>query len=152
VQKVEPKVEPKPVVKDEFSELLDMATTSLTAKPQTQRPQQNNSIYQQEALPNVRPDFTVQMPQRITNQRPRQVPQNIPQVSTQINYGQARPQNPHQMISQSNYTPARPSQQPAQQQGIDDLFGSTQTAKPVSAPPPKAQPAPANSKYKYKCK
>lgn len=132
-----------------------MASTTLTAKPQAPKPQQTNSLYQQEALPNVKPDFTIQMPVRMTaSQRPQPIPQSYPRMTSQVNYAQTRQQNPPQMMSQPNYSQTRPNpqpiQQPIQQQGIDEMFGSTQTLKPVPAPPPKAQPAPINSKFTSK--
>lgn len=103
-----------------------MASTTLTSKPQPPKPQQANYMYQQEALPNVKPNFS------------------IPTSAIPPRSRQAAPP----MTQPVNYPPARPLNQPSQQQGIDDLFGASKNSQTTAVPAVsnKAQPPSKNGK------
>ena len=98
-----------------------MASTTLTSKPQQPKSQQAAFSYQQEAVPNVRPDFSVSI-----------------RANPVVN--QPRPQNPPPMAMQANYYQPPSNPQPTQQ-GVN--MGISGTV------PPKSQPSSNNIYYSF---
>lgn len=104
-----------------------MASTTLKVKPQAPKAQ-NYGYSEEESLPSFKPDFSIQPSgnSRASPTRPQAV----------------QPGN-HMMTQEFSVARPKPFNPPAQQQGIDDLFGVGPKTSTIPAAPPKNQAPPA---------